>query len=129
MAENGTPKSTGKHSRPHESQVKQGNNNGGPAQFNWGTGAPGARENPCSRQSGATPARDPLTLDRLYKKEPPIHGGLRHRVTSTLATAMVPVLRTIIITVITIIILFTGLILISRKMGLVIMKPSVKPKT
>ena len=40
---------------------------------------------------------------------------------------MVPVLRTIIITVINVIIIFTGLILISQKMGLVIMKPSVKP--
>ena len=37
---------------------------------------------------------------------------------------MVPVLRTIMITVMTIIIILTGLILISRK---IIMKPSVTP--
>ena len=94
----------------------------------WGTSAPSARENPHFRQSSATPAHSPPTLARPYIKEQPIHGELRHQVTSTLATAMVPVLRTIIIIVINIIIIFTGLILISHKMGLVIMKPSVKPK-
>ena len=118
---------TGKHSCPHESQVTLRNNNGGPAQLTGETSAPGARENPHFRQSSATPAQRPLTLSQHYIKGQPIHSDLRHQVTTTLATAMVPVLRTIIITVINVIIIFTGLILISQKMGLVIMKPSVKP--
>ena len=109
---------------PHGSQVKYGGNNGRPAQFNWGTGAPSARGDSRSRQSGATPARDPLTPDRLYKKEPVIHSEPRHRITLTLATVVVPVIRTIMITVMNIIIILTGLILINRK---IIMKPSVTP--
>ena len=108
---------------PHGSQ-EYGVSNGRPAQFNRGTSAPGAGGDSRSRQSGATPARDPLTLYRLYKKEPVIHSEPRHRITLTLATVVVFIIWTFMITVTHIIIMLTGFILINCK---TIMKPSVTP--